>query len=108
VAGARTVHADNLATGVGGTIGIEPESWGTRVNLELRGVTGPMQCQLVAVSHDGKIQAVTSFGIPASGFGMPDSAEPLRITGNVGFDPEDIERFDIRRDGGVDLLVVPA
>jgi hypothetical protein len=108
VAGARTVSATNPATGVGSTIGIEPESWGARINLELRGVMGPMQCELVAVSHSGASQVVTSWSVPASGFGVPDSGEPLRVTGNVGFDPEDILRFDIRRDGGVDLLVVPA
>jgi hypothetical protein len=108
VAGARTVSANNPATGVGGTIGMEPESWGTRINLELRGVMGPMQCELVAVSHSGASQVVTSWNVPASGFGVTDSPEPLRVSGNVGFDPEDILRFDIRRDGGVDLLVVPA
>jgi hypothetical protein len=107
VAGARTVSANNLATGVSATVGMEPESWGTRINLELRGVVGPMQCQLVAVSHTGAIQAVTTWSVPAGGFGVPNSPEPLRITGNVGFDQQDIERFDIRRDGGPDLLVVP-
>ena len=108
VAGARTVTATNPATGVSATVGIEPEAWGTRVNLELRGVMGPMQCQLVAVAHSGASQVVTSFAVPASGFGVTDSPEPLRVGGNVGFEQEDIERFDIRRDGGPDLLVVPA
>lgn len=108
VAGARTVSATNPATGIGGTIGMEPESWGTRINLELRGVMGPMQCELIAVSHSGASQVVTSWNVPASGFGVQDSPEPLRVSGNVGFDPEDIERFDIRRNGGADLLVVPA
>src|SRR5207244_330709 len=96
-----------LATGVSATVGIEPQSWGTRINLELRGVTGPLQGQLVAVSRSGASQAATSFSVPASGYGVPHSSEPLRITGNVGLDSEDIERFDIRRDGGPDLLVVP-
>ena len=108
VAGARTVGATNPSTGVGATIGIEPESYGTRINLELRGVMGPMQCQLVAVDKNGASQVVTSWSVPAKGFGVPDSPEPLRLTGNIGFDPEDIERFDIRREGGGDLLVVPA
>lgn len=108
VAGARRVSANNPATGVAATIGIEPQSWGTRINLELRGVLGPMQCSIVAVSRSGASQPVTSWSVPASGFGVPNSPEPLRITGNVGFDQEDIERFDIRRDGGPDLLVVPA
>ena len=108
VAGARTVRAENPATGVSATIGIEPQDYGTRINLELRGVLGPMQCQLVAVGKQGTSQVVTSWSVPAKGFGVPDSPEPLRLTGNVGFDPEDILRFDIHREGGSDLLVVPA
>lgn len=108
VAGARTVNATNPVTGAAAIIGIEPEDWGTRINLELRGVTGPMQCQLVAVTKSGASQVVTSFGVPESGFGVPNSPEPLRITGNMGFDQEDLLRFDIRRDGGPDVLVVPA
>lgn len=108
VAGARTVSATNPTTGVAATIGIEPQAWGTRINLELRGVLGPMQCQIVAVSRSGASQVVTSWNVPAGGFGVPNSPEPLRITGNIGFDQEDIERFDIRRDAGPDLLVVPA
>jgi hypothetical protein len=108
VAGARTVKADNPVTGAGAIIGIEPADWGTRINLELRGVLGPMQCQLVAVTKSGASQIVTSFSVPAGGFGVPNSPEPLRITGNIGFDQEDVLRFDIRRDGGPDLLVVPA
>jgi hypothetical protein len=108
VAGAHTVRADNPVTGVGAIIGVEPQDYGTRINLELRGVLGPMQCQLVAVDKNGASQVVTSWSVPAKGFGVPDSPEPLRLTGNVGFDTEDILRFDIRRDGGGDLLVVPA
>ncbi len=108
VAGARTVSANNPATGVAATIGMDPQSWGTRINLELRGVTGPMHGQLVAVAHSGEQQVATNFSVPASGFGVPNSPEPLRITGNVGFDPEDIASFEIRSATGADLLLVPA
>jgi hypothetical protein len=108
VAGAKTVSATNPTTGVGATVGLEPENWGTRINLELRGVTGPMQCSLVAVTRSGSTQVVTNWYVPATGFGVPNSPEPLRITGNTGFESQDIERFDIRRDdGGPDLLLVP-
>jgi hypothetical protein len=108
VAGARTVSATNPVTGAAAIIGIEPAPWGTRINLELRGVTGPMQCQLVAVSKTGATQVVTSFSVPATGFGVPDSPEPLRITGNIGFDQETLLRFDLHRDSGPDVLVIPA
>jgi hypothetical protein len=108
VASARTVGASNPATGVSASITMEPESWGTKVNLELRGVMGPMKGQLVAVSKLGESQIVSNWQVPVSGYGVPDSPEPLRVPGSTGLDLENIERFDIRRDNGSDLLVVPA
>lgn len=108
VAAARTVGATNPATGVTASITMEPESWGTKLTLELRGVMGPMQCQLVAVSKTGESHVAATVTVPNSGFGVPDSPDPLRAPGGVGLDLEDILRFDIRRSNGPDLLVVPA
>jgi hypothetical protein len=108
VAAARTVGATNPATGVSASISLEPEPWGTKVGLELRGVLGPMQCQLVAVSKTGESQVAATWTVPANGFGVPDSPDPLRATGGVGMDLENILRFDIRQTNGPDLLVVVA
>jgi hypothetical protein len=107
VASARTVRAENPTTGVSASITMEPEAWGTKVGLELRGVMGPTKGQLVAVSKLGESQVVSNWQVPASGFGVPNSPEPLRVPGSTGLDLENIERFDIRRDNGSDLLVVP-
>lgn len=108
VAGAGTLTGTNPETGVKAAINLVPVSWGTQVSLELRGVTGPMQCQLIAVSKQGLRQVVTSWGVPVAGFGVPGSPAPLVVSGGVGFVQEDIVRFELRRDGGPDLLHVTA
>lgn len=108
VAGAHIVRGANPASGVTATITVQPEPWGTQIDLELRGVTGPMQCQLVAVSRSGHSQVVASWSVPVTGFGVPGSPESLHVRGGVGFTESDIERFDVRRDNGQDLVRVPA
>jgi hypothetical protein len=69
---------------------------------------GPLRGQLVAVSKNGESQVAGNWTVPVSGFGVPDSPEPLRVQGVVGMDMDQIDRFDIRRDNGPDLLVVEA
>jgi hypothetical protein len=108
VAAARTVGATNPVTGVSASISLEPEPWGTKLGLELRGVKGPMQCQLIAVSKTGESQVAATWTVPASGFGVPDSPDPLRTIGGAGMDLGNILRFDIRQINGPDLLVVVA
>jgi hypothetical protein len=108
VAGAHVVQGSDPETGVSANIAVQPESWGTRVDLELRGVSGPMDGLLVAVSRSGYSQVVTSWRVPEPGFGVPGAPEPLRVRGGVGFTETDIERFDVRSGTGHDLIRVPA
>jgi hypothetical protein len=110
VAGAHTVKGNDATSGVSATIGIEPQSWGTRVNLELRSPGGRLQCQLVAVNKAGDTQVVTSWQVPAGGIGVngAPTSEPLRLQGGVGFNSDDISRFEVRTADGPILLRIQA
>jgi predicted anti-sigma-YlaC factor YlaD len=108
VAGARTMSGSNPDNGVSASITVQPESWGTSVTMELRGITGPLQCRLTAVSKTGDAQVVTSWWVPTTGFGVPGVSEPLWVQGGVGIEDEDIERFVVSPAEGPDLLWVPA
>jgi hypothetical protein len=109
VAGARTVKGANESAGIRATIGIEPQNWGTKVNLELYATTGPLQCELAAVSRSGDVQVLLSWQIPPGGVGVSGSSEPLRLEGGAGFAADDIVQFEVRRtDGGPNLLNIPA
>ena len=48
------------ATGVTGTVGLVAKAWGTQVTLDLAGVHGPVECQLIAVSKTGEQKVVTA------------------------------------------------
>jgi Putative zinc-finger len=107
VAGARSIEGSNPDNGISATITVQDEPWGTKIYLELRGITGPRQCQLVAVSRDGYSQVVASWQVPPAGFGVPGSELPLNVEGGVGIDQDAIDRFQVIQENGPDLLEVP-
>ncbi|MCC9307229.1 zf-HC2 domain-containing protein [Kitasatospora sp. RB6PN24] len=102
--------ATSSATGPGGavaTVGVAPSAWGSTISLTLSGVTGPRTCDLVAVSEYGAQQTVTTWTVPASGYG--GAAPQLHMTGGTGYAPGDLSHFEVRDLVTGQLLVsVPA
>jgi len=52
---------------------VTPRDWGSNVELELRGILGPMVCQLVAISATGETSSAGSWQVPAKGYASPAS-----------------------------------
>ncbi|GGL07478.1 hypothetical protein Sme01_11640 [Sphaerisporangium melleum] len=95
-------------TGVSGSVGLVPKTWGTEVAFALSGVRGPERCSLVAVSRSGDTDVVSGWRIPpGQGFGVTGFPEPLHLTGGTALARKDIVRFEVRRDDGVRLLEIP-
>lgn len=106
---AEVLTAQSADTQVRATIALAPKAWGTEVSLELSGVRGPLTCRLVAVSRSGQSEVVGSWQVPAGrGYGVADWPQPLRFQGGIALARAAIERFEVRTDGGPDLLSVPA
>ncbi len=99
--------ATDQATGTTGVIGIETRRWGTHIALELRGVRGPLSCQLVAVSRNGERQVAMSWKVPRAGYGVPGSPDPLVLHGASSMPRTDVERVEIRTSQGKTILAVP-
>ncbi|MEV5510563.1 anti-sigma factor family protein [Streptomyces orinoci] len=98
-------HAVDPATKADATVSLASKPWGTRVALKLGHVKGPLTCRLVAVSRKGQEQTVTTWAVPASGYGTDKGdkwgAGPLYTHGGTAFPVNDIARFEIRTlDGG--------
>ncbi|MEC3976041.1 zf-HC2 domain-containing protein [Amycolatopsis sp. H20-H5] len=91
---------------VGVQVTVQPREWGSAVDVELRGIVGPMNCQLIAVSRAGESRTVTGWAVPGRGYGVPGSPEPLRVFGGTALKPEDIARFEVWSDGGTLLATV--
>ncbi|GAA1945033.1 zf-HC2 domain-containing protein [Kitasatospora viridis] len=97
--------ATAAATGPDGahaTVGVAPAAWGSTVTLTLGGVSGPRTCDLVAVSTQGTRQTVTSWAVPASGYG---ALPVLHTTGGTGFAPAALDHFEVRDLSTGQLLV---
>ncbi|TDD71169.1 zf-HC2 domain-containing protein [Actinomadura rubrisoli] len=106
----RRLTADDVGTGVSGTVAVEPKPWGSRIGLRLSKVKGPLECHLVAVDQAGRAHTVAGWAVPAKGYGLPGSTAPaLTLQGGTALRPGDISRFEVRTIGdGRTLLTVPA
>ncbi|MGW0550950.1 anti-sigma factor family protein [Streptomyces altiplanensis] len=107
------VTATDAVTEVSAAVGMEKKGWGTHTVLELKNVRGPLKCSLIAVSKDGEEETVTSWAVPAWGYGIPDSTHkaaknPLYVHGGAAMNRGEIDRFEVRTFDGQRLVEVEA
>jgi Putative zinc-finger len=106
-AAAATHSGSDTTTGVKATVGTTEKKWGTSVTLSLSGVEGPIRtCKLVAVDSRGNEQTVSTWTVPAAGYGTADQPDPLQLTGGAGLMPSQISQFKVMADHGKQLVSV--
>ncbi|MFG2846411.1 zf-HC2 domain-containing protein [Kitasatospora sp. NPDC048296] len=110
VAVAEQFSATDPSTGAKATVGVDGKTWGSQVSLKLSGVQGPLTCRLVAVSHTGEQQTVTTWSVPAGGYDESEyRGTSLQTTGGAAFQPGDIDHFEVRvQNTGALLVAIPA
>ncbi|GHH65757.1 RNA polymerase subunit sigma [Streptosporangium violaceochromogenes] len=94
------------APGVSGGLVLETKRWGTHAALELTGVRGPLECELIAVSTTGERRVMTGWAVPVNGYGVPGSPTPLYVHGGTGLPPTAIDHFEVRTATGKTLLTI--
>ncbi|MFJ7216929.1 zf-HC2 domain-containing protein [Amycolatopsis sp. NPDC098790] len=104
--GGQTYGRGSGGSAVSAVVTVSPVEWGSRVDLELRGIVGPLKCQLIAISTTGDDRVVSGWSVPPKGFGIPGSPDPLRLQGSTSLAVEQISRFEVRGDDGTVLVVV--
>ncbi|WP_328442449.1 MULTISPECIES: zf-HC2 domain-containing protein [unclassified Amycolatopsis] len=104
--GGQTYGRGSGGSAVTALVTVLPVEWGSRVELELRGIVGPLNCQLVAISASGEERVVTGWSVPPKGFGIPGSPEPLRLQGSTFMAMDQIGRFEVRGEDGTVLVMV--
>ncbi|MER7574588.1 zf-HC2 domain-containing protein [Streptomyces sp. NPDC126514] len=107
------VSGRDASTKVSATVAMEPKAWGTHAVLELKNVTGPEKCSLIAVGKNGERETITSWSVPKWGYGIPgakteQARQPLYVHGGAAFTPEEIERFEVLTFEGKRLVEVDA
>ena len=97
----------DLQTGATGTVGLLTKTWGTYVSLDLAGVHGPLECQLIAVSKTGQRRVVTGWLVRAPGDGVPGHPAHLLVQGGTAIPVAGLARFDVVVVNGPTLLSIP-
>jgi hypothetical protein len=100
--------ADNPANGVTGTVGLVAKAWGTQVSLDLAGVPGPQQCELIAIARNGARTVVTGWLVTAPGDGVPGHPAHLIVQGGTAISLPDLARFEVTVVNGPVLVTIPA
>ncbi|MBD0841936.1 zf-HC2 domain-containing protein [Streptomyces sp. TRM68416] len=107
----QRVSGRNASTKVSATVAMEPKAWGTHAVLELKNVTGPEKCSLIAVGKNGERETITSWSVPNWGYGIPNAKteqarQPLYVHGGAAFTPDEIDHFEVMTFDGKRLVDV--
>ncbi|WP_322656286.1 anti-sigma factor family protein [Streptomyces justiciae] len=107
------VTATDPGTDVTATVAVEKKDWGTHAVLQLKNVTGPEKCSLIAVGKNGERETVTSWSVPNWGYGIPnakteEAKQPLYVHGGAAFEPNQIDHFEVMTFDGKKLVEVDA
>lgn len=105
--------ATDPTTHVTATVAVEKKDWGTHAVLQLKNVSGPKKCSLIAVGKNGERETVTSWSVPTWGYGITDAKsekakEPLYVHGGAAFTPNQIDHFEVMTFDGKKLVSVSA
>ncbi|MFI6334889.1 zf-HC2 domain-containing protein [Streptomyces sp. NPDC050535] len=107
------VTATDASTKVTAVVAMESKAWGTHAVLELKNVSGPEKCSLIAVGKNGERETVTSWSVPKWGYGLPsaktaEAKAPLYVHGGAAFTPNEIDHFEVMTFDGKQLVEVDA
>lgn len=103
--------ATDASTKVTGTVATAKKLWGTETVLQLSNVTGDERCSLIAVGKNGERETVSSWSVPAPGYGLPNgtteqSRNPLYVQGGSSFSPDEVASYEVVTFGGKKLLEI--
>jgi hypothetical protein len=96
--------ATDARTGASGTVGLVAKPWGTQVSMDLSGLRGPLDCELIAVSSAGERRVIAGWFVPPSGYGVPGHPGHLLLTGGTAIPETDLSRVEVDVVHGATLL----
>jgi len=107
----QRLAASDPATGVHADLVLDSAPWGTRVTFAVSHVAGPQTCRLVAVRRDGGTEVLSTWLVPADGYGTSAQPQPLVLQAATALDRRDIARLrveSVAASGVHDLVAVSA
>ncbi|MGZ4649778.1 MAG: anti-sigma factor family protein [Kineosporiaceae bacterium] len=105
------VSASDPATGVRADLILNGAPWGTRVTFALSHVSGPQTCRLVAVRRGGGTEVLSTWVVPAEGYGTAKQPQPLVLQAATALARTDIAELRVESvapSGTHDLVTISA
>jgi hypothetical protein len=99
------VQQQDPNSGVFTKINASDEPWGTSMDIEVSGMTGPSRGSLVAVGRAGRVAQVTSWYAPEP---VAGDKKTIRLQANVAMRWHEIATFRVQDENGKILLEVVA
>ncbi|RKN19680.1 RNA polymerase subunit sigma [Micromonospora musae] len=90
------VEATDPTTGVGARIFLVERDYGTQVNFNLTRLPGPRVCRLVVVRKNATTEVISTWSVPASGYGTNERAEDLRLSASTAARPGEIKQIQVQ------------
>lgn len=105
------LRATDPTTGVKAEAVLDRAPWGTRVSFALSHLQGPLRCRLVVTRRDGSTEVVSSWLVPAEGYGTAAQGRPLVLQAATAVDRADITGLRVESlgpAGPTTLVTVPS
>jgi hypothetical protein len=92
----KRYQAKDPLTGANAEVAVTDNKWGTRVQLKLTTVNGPLVCQLIAVGKDEQTAVAMTWKVPSAGYGSVAQPDPLVVDGSTSIRTADLDHFEVR------------
>ncbi len=90
------LSAADPGTGVRADVQLEGRPWGTSVSFAISNVAGPLTCRLVAVRADGQTEVLSTWTVPAAGYGTQAQPQPLTLQASTALSRADIVQLQVQ------------
>ncbi|SDY45844.1 Putative zinc-finger [Micromonospora pattaloongensis] len=94
--GAEQFTGIDKSSGVRADLVLEAAAWGTQMSFALSKLPGPLQCRLVVIRASGTAEVLSSWSVPAAGYGTDQQPMPLLLQAATAAPRDDIDRVQVQ------------
>jgi Putative zinc-finger len=96
----QQLEVSDERSGVHGQVVLDAAPYGTRISFALWQLIGPQECRLVVVRRGGGGQVVSTWTVPAAGYGRPEQPQPLVLQAATSIERSQIQAVVVESVGG--------
>ncbi|MBB5112399.1 anti-sigma factor family protein [Micromonospora echinospora] len=89
-------NATDAGTGVQTTMWLARKEYGTQVSVQLSRLPGPRVCRLVVVRKNATSEVISTWSVPAGGYGTNQNQLPLELTASTSAPVRDIDKLQVQ------------